>query len=136
MSKNVTNDVSKDSPIGTSRAAVNSKCKLKKNVLTSLKWACEITVISDYPRTCTFCARRSFIQNWSVIFQNNVLALQLVDCLLQYTNQNCEEHKNYEILMLVWIMSVFQSFNVIVWPRPFLQWPNLKGPVRHMTHFD
>ena len=39
---------------------------------------------------------------------NHVSALQLFDRLLQYTNQNCEEHKNYEIPVLVWIMSVFQ----------------------------
>ena len=31
---------------------------------------------------------------------------------------------------------VVQSFNIIVWPTPFLKWPNLKCHVGHMTHFD
>ena len=26
-------------------------------------------------------------------------------------NQNCKMHKNYYILVIVWMMSVFQSFN-------------------------
>ena len=34
------------------------------------------------------------------------------------------------------MMSVVQSFNIIVWPRPFLKRPNLKCHVGHMTHFD
>ena len=29
-------------------------------------------------------------------------------------NQNCEKHKNYNILVIVWMMSVVQSFNIIV----------------------
>ena len=29
-------------------------------------------------------------------------------------NQNREKHKNYNILVIVWMMSVFQSFNIIV----------------------
>ena len=57
--------------------------KFKKNVLFSLKRASEITAISDCVRTSTFCVRRSFIQNGSVIFYNHVSALQLFDRLLQ-----------------------------------------------------
>ena len=35
------------------------------------------------------------------------------------------------------MMSVdVQSFNIIVWPRPFLKWPDLKCDVGHMTHLD
>ena len=70
-------------------------------VLISLKRASKITGISNYEWTSTFCVRRSFIQNWSVIFYNHVSALQLFDRLLQYTNQNCEEHKNYKVPVLV-----------------------------------
>ena len=40
------------------------------------------------------------------------------------------------LLVIVWMISVVQSFNIIVWPRPFLKWPNLKCHVGHMTHFD
>ena len=38
--------------------------------------------------------------------------------------------------MIVWMISVVQSFNIIVWPKPFLKLPNLKCHVGHMTHFD
>ena len=35
------------------------------------------------------------------------------------------------------MMSVdVQSFNIIVWPRPFLKWPDLKCDGGHMTHLD
>lgn len=33
-------------------------------------------------------------------------------------------------------MLVCQSFEIRVWQRPFLKWPNLKCQVGHMTHFD
>ena len=62
--------------------------------------------------------------------------LMLFDCLLWWRNQNCEKHKNYNILVIVWMMSVVRSLNIRFWPRPFLKWPNLKYNVGHMTHFD
>ena len=34
------------------------------------------------------------------------------------------------------MMLSVQSFNVMVWPRPLLKWPNLKCLVGHMTHFN
>ena len=46
--------------ISTYKAAGNNKSKLKQTcVLTSMKWAREMTGISDYGRMSTFCVRRS-----------------------------------------------------------------------------
>lgn len=68
--------------VSNSRVADNNKGKfLKKFVLAGLKWARKISDISDYTCTSTFCVKRSFTQNWSVIFKimfqlyNNYLTL-------------------------------------------------------------
>ena len=34
------------------------------------------------------------------------------------------------------IMSSVQSFNIMVWPWPFLKWPSLKCLVGHMIHLN
>ena len=130
--------------ISTSRAAEiiikvqNLKLK-KKIVLTSLKWVRKITGISDYVRKSTFCVRWFFnIQNWSVIFLKNVSALQLFDSSLQQINQKWEENENYKILDRCNSLNYvsFSNFNVTVWPRSFLKWPNLKCHMGHRIPFD
>ena len=83
MQKKEANKIEVASYISTPRVTGNNKGKFKKNVLFSLKRASEITGISNYMCTSTFCVRHSFIQNWSVIFYNHVSALQLFDRLLQ-----------------------------------------------------
>ena len=45
-----------------------------------------------------------------------------------------EWHLNLKSMKM--FIRVVQSFNIIVWPRPFFKWPNLKCHVGHINQFD
>ena len=141
----------------------------------------EMTGVSDYVCTSTFCARRSISErdwtllrrsiralfrvcscvsvNFSFMKRQQKLSLFLrqtewqrkvkikvnwkkqmtkVEKLVQH-QVNPQKLQNFQSSqppqqLPLWENSVFIII-IIIWPRPFLKWPNLKCHVGHSTHF-
>ena len=141
----------------------------------------EMTGVSDYVCTSTFCVRRSNSErDWTLLRRSICASFRVCSCVyVNFSFMKRQQKLSLFLRQTEWQRKVkikvnwrrqmtkveklvqqrvnpqklqnFQSSRqpqqvplwenstfiiiIIIWPRPFLKWPNLKCHVGHLTHF-